>query len=515
MADTGSMIAGAGVIKDVGGQWLTKGVEEALGRLKKPLAVTVGPEGEIPRDVERNKAPAALNSWIDGALRKYVLNRMATPDDEIRALAENGVLHVDPEVLTKGIPGVSGRTVVKRQGAGFPQMGVGKSEHAVAWENTADRSINAEPAGTPGMFKALPEKDQAWISKLEPETPVHESAAKSMGTNLGFDHIIDVLGEKLATGELRPEQLSKVSVADAVRMTHGYNLDAAERMSKARLASQEGMTVHKEYPEGYKWVQLDKPGQFAAESDVMGHSVRGYEPYSGDLTESSIRYGGPFEAHPDWIPASGDSGYEDYGYGGWEAIKSGKAKVYSLRDPKGESHVTVEVGKMNQYPHSGDSIKNMLGPKGDKIWEEYLASKYAGSYSPGLVRFLQDKYPKIWKGLNEGEQISQIKGKQNRKPEDKYLPYIQDFVRSSKWGDVGDVKNTGLLQVAPNKYISDAEVEALGVKHFGINGPDSTENAAQYYTRISRMHPSIRSKADEAFIKDVEQTADKPKAALA
>ncbi|HUW44255.1 MAG TPA: lytic transglycosylase domain-containing protein [Dehalococcoidia bacterium] len=560
MADTGSMIAGAGVIKDVGGQWLTKGVEEALGKLKKTVHADPGSISATAGD----KSGSALNSWIDGALRKYVLNRMATPDDEIRQLAEGGVLHVDPEQLATMAPY---QLTYRRAKTKFAMGGMGVSEHARKWEAAADRAVVPSKAETwqKSIGDAAAPEGAEWLKKVSPDTPIHAPNEAFQARDLGFDHLVDVLGEKLATGELGPEQLSKVSVADAVRMAHKYNLDAAERMSKARLASQEGVTVHKEYPEGYKWVQLDKPGQFAAESDVMGHSVRGYEPprtshkelNDEDLGEITLDILGPYgdlaykqlgedasnldvlkwtainhpqearkkEAaklvkelesgrHPDWIPASGDSGAKDYGHGGWEAIKSGKAKVYSLRDSKGESHVTVEVGKMNPYPLSGERIKNMLGPESDKIWKEYVDSD-----SSSLDKFLQEKYHKIWKSLNEGEQISQIKGKLNKKPEDKYLPYVQDFVRSSKWGDVGDVKNTGLLQVTPSKYISDAEVEQLVKKHYkqGPNsyGPEPEESAAEFYTRISRMHPNHRSKTDEAFIKDVDQTADKPRAALA
>lgn len=47
--------------------------------------------------------------------------------------------------------------------------------------------------------------------------------------------------------------------------------------------------------------------------------------------------------------------------------------------------------------------------------------------------------------------ISQIKGKQNRKPNDEYLPFVQDFVRNSplggQWSDVGDLQNTGMFRV--------------------------------------------------------------------
>jgi hypothetical protein len=296
------------------------------------------------------------------------------------------------------------------------------------------------------------------MDKLSHDTDVHGLSA-AISAKLGFDHIIDALGEKLATGEIRPEQLNKVSVADAVKMTHASNEAAAKKMADAKKAALEGMTIHKEYPEGWKWAKLDKPGQFAAESDEMGHSVRGYEPpktrivgYEDNEFGNDQAVGEP-GVHPDWIPASGDSGSSDYGHGGWGAIKSGKAEVYSLKDPKGNSKATVEVGhnyedvvndipeeqqmeildQANNHPAVQDAREN-YGEDSDEAMEaedrvrEELSAEWAKDNKPATPR------------------ISQIKGPQNRKPSDDALPFIQDFVKSKEWSAVGDLENSGMTQ---------------------------------------------------------------------
>lgn len=163
---------------------------------------------------------------------------------------------------------------------------------------------------------------------------------------MNFDHIVDVIKEDLATGRLRPEKLNTLSIEQAVRRTADYDLELAKKMNAERASSRANLPVYKEYPdEGLKWVQLNRPSDFAAESDAMGHSVRGYEPPQG---------------HPDWVEGSGDSGYSGYGLGGWDAIKSGKAKVYSLVDSKGEPHATIEVGK-NTYAPRWDDVKKIHG----------------------------------------------------------------------------------------------------------------------------------------------------------
>ena len=100
-------------------------------------------------------------------------------------------------------------------------------------------------------------KLEPWIAKLDPETNVYSGH----GYDLGFDHIIDVLKEDLASGRIRPEQLSKVSMEQAVRRTYEYDQEMAKKMREAQIKATEGMPVHKEYPEGYKWIELKEIGR--------------------------------------------------------------------------------------------------------------------------------------------------------------------------------------------------------------------------------------------------------------
>lgn len=89
----------AGVIKMKGGNWLDGSVEEAL----RPLQVRVRTEGVNGHTAENTLSDQALNAWLDKKLARYVKNEMATPEDPVRALAERGVLHVNPaQVGIKG-----------------------------------------------------------------------------------------------------------------------------------------------------------------------------------------------------------------------------------------------------------------------------------------------------------------------------------------------------------------------------------------------------------------------------
>jgi hypothetical protein len=57
------------------------------------------------------------------------------------------------------------------------------------------------------------------------------------------------------------------------------------------------------------------------------------------------------------------------------------------------------------------------------------------------------------------QDIIQIKGKQNRAPTDDYLPYVQDFVKSGTWGNIGDLSNTALVKLPDGRYISRQQAE--------------------------------------------------------
>ena len=345
------------------------------------------------------------------------------------------------------------------------------------------------------------------INKIAPEASIYSAQTG----NLGFDHILDVLKEDLASGRIKPEDLKNISMEQAVRKTADYDLALAKKMQEAQAKKLEEMTVHKEYPEGMRWVQLDKPGQFSAESEAMGHSVRGYEPPEG---------------HPDWIPESGDSGSSYYGHGGWEGIKSGRAKIYSLVDPKGNPHTTVETregahpigysfkGSSDAFPETFEYNRNFLENAPRITPEQHQAilnrAKEIHSSNPSSERMnaFQQASNEILGRLPED--ITQIKGKQNRAPNEQYLPFVQDFVKSGNWSDVGDLQNTGLIeqhsldrQIAKDQFGLDLprfttpqeSKDYMGLDidryHKGANGLEIPESLLKYKIQPETTQPPV------------------------
>ena len=411
----------------------------------------------------------AIDTWVDSNLSNYVKKQMGTEKDPVRLLADQGITQFADEGAMRDALNWSYQQAADarkaRKKLGMPEDPMSKTNMGRFWETATDDLIGGKTISAKEYKKKQGENAPDWLKQVPDSTPFYGVSPHGLGSELGFDHILDVLKEDLAAGRIRPDQLNKVSMKQAVERTHQYNQDLAKAQELAKAKKLEGMNVHKEYPEGYRWVQLDKPGQFAAESEAMGHSVRGYEPPKG---------------HPEWTPESGESGHKRYGLGGYDAIKRGDAKIYSLVDKEGRPHTTIETGSDYDAPawyqknkklfESDTPISPELG-KWDNVrlmhsWYNDMSDS-ATDYVTNISKHLDEAGIPYVPAERTVPKIHQIKGKGNRAPNPEYQQYIQDFVRSGDWGDeIGDLHNTGLKNL--DQAFADYEMR----KYFSRANPD-------------------------------------------
>jgi hypothetical protein len=561
------------VIKPVGGNWVSDRLERQLENLKTPTVAGQTPAERIPlheallQDKSLNqdqidrvehqlqvaKGEAAVDKWVDSNLANYVKKQMATPDDPVRKLAEQGITH-KPSVLDdyQDYPYAQKEDRVK---AGFPAEGVGQLPLARAWENASDEAIRTLNAGevqsasqkvdeinkaksktteakdaleqkfenhvrsfglkeseVQGLMRTMTPTEKAnmvgdtdfekanaeylmlqsplvdyqasmaernpWISKLDPSSSLY---VPHIG-DLGFDHITDVLRQDVAAGRIRPEQLNKISMEQAVRRTYEYDQEMAKKMRETQAKVTEGMPVYKEYPEGYKWVELSLPetptglpeGWTLAPNSSTEKTglVRAMSPDGvtvlgqdmPDLVKNVYRRhpdspGNPKQQLEKALKYEGDTmGHCVGGY--CPDVIEGRSRIYSLRDAKGEPHVTVEVEpNPNPYPVSGEAFARLTPTEKAQYREHVMQWRRR---NPDVEELTDEHTAQALKEAGvapQPDRIVQIKGKQNRAPKEDYLPFVQDFVKGGKFSDVGDLQNTG-LQKYGDEYFTPTQAEA-------------------------------------------------------
>jgi len=302
-----------------------------------------------------------------------------------------------------------------------------------------------------------------FVSKLDPETRLYSGGVY----NLGFDHIVDVMREDVAAGRIRPEQLNKVSMEQAVRRTYEYDQEMAKRMREAAIKQTEGFPTYKEYPEGFRWIEIAPPkelpqGYSAILDDVtssykvvdengkeafprkpnnLGHINVPYFKTADEAIADALQRDPRLE---DALKYEGDTmGHCVGGY--CKDVRDGNTKIYSLRDARGEPHVTVEVSP--NHPQ-WSKVENAFGKEiASELFTEFktINPNYGGQSTAKIANmFNQFLATKGLDPVDYGNSIIQIKGKGNAKPKDEYIPFVQDFVKTGNWSQVGDFRNTGL-----------------------------------------------------------------------
>lgn len=551
----------------------------------------------VDQYMQRHNRDVAMNNWIENTYKYYVKNEMATPEDRVRQMFDRRSLDVnklevkynqDIEKLEKKLakaqelpPSAENNqriayikrdienkieqkdidistarqtighdkelaneanylgsgTRLSRQMGGYPELGMAKSEVGKGWENVADNLIAKKKAGT--ISKNIDYTDRyPWFEKVDPESMIYKTQG-DFNKYTGMDHVLDILRQDLISGALTPEKLSKITVDQAIERAADFDRAAAKKMREAVLKNTEGFPTFKEYPEGYKWIELKMPEPklaegysivqdrptpsnweiiphpegkgFAlrAENGQMAMDARGRSERKWDTPEEAQKsiseYAEIQEPDADALFKILDPSGNAVSVGATERealnllgrdertkkladalkyegdtmghcvggycpdVAAGNTRIFSLRDRRGEPHVTIEVSP--NHPQ-WSKVENAFGKeKASELFEEFKTINPAyGSQSTAKIADIFNQFLAT-KGLNPidyGSNIIQIKGKQNLRPIEKYDPYTQDFVRSGNFSSVGDLKNTGLYKADPEElgmYLPTAEdIKDLPVK---------------------------------------------------
>lgn len=435
-------------VKQRGGQWWAD--QEIDGNQYSPeFAARQIAGSSLPFD----SSVRPLWDWWQRAVPRYLRNDFGTPSDPLRELAERNLLHTDlsPDDITR----IAGSAITSDRIGNIvlPSW----RGHSGADPRVGDPSDNARRQAMP------------WLARQPVTDPIYGMNPNALG-GLDFAHVADELRNAMrpevsgipADLAVRPESLQRMSFPQAVERVGRINQWRAAQQAEASLAAQNNpaLRTYREYaennPRGLRWVEIAPP-----EGWQDAPIPDGYEEAAPELwrvlnatgAEGSPRYTSldpRLQQLQDALRYEGDTmGHCVGGY--CDDVLSGRSRIFSLRDARGEPHVTIEAAPRGRGSLSG----NMLNEMEPGLFDQYLAQRYEEGGIDDMHRWLATTRPE----LANTTDIVQIKGKQNRAPNDEYLPFVQDFVRQGTWGNVGDLANTGLVRLPDGRYITQAQME--------------------------------------------------------
>jgi hypothetical protein len=346
--------------------------------------------------------------------------------------------------------------VSSRKEAGQAEEGVAQTPTGKVWETMADLFVKPQAAGqitdqdyfmrSTDSQRVL--RNNPWLATVPPETPVYipqdvfrsSSFLNSFSADdLGFKHITDELANAMnpesglpANLLLTPDEVANMGMEKAARHVIEVNKWREEQMGVANaLRAQKSISLYKDYPtipgktepnqRGLQWLEL----KLMPEDDTPESMVKAKEALA-----DALKYEGEVMGHC----VGGEC----------PKVESGKSRIISLRDAKGEPHVTLEVippevnfsdvlGGNPAFPNRDPELYRMM----DTMTTTQIEK--TPLYKEKAAAIAAQKLPGI----------SQIKGKGNNRPPDSYQPFITDFIASQQWSSVGDLQNTNLVRIEP------------------------------------------------------------------
>lgn len=390
-----------------------------------------------------------LQVWFNKAAPKYIKNDLGTPDDPMRALAERGSLHVglSPDEWSE-----AAKQALRQETIG-DVIGLNQLHIPEGALPTAGYDFGANVAINMPWLKKAPVTDKLYGI----------ADTRTLQEQMGMAHLLDEMKNALNPRSglppellLRPESLERMSLPAAAERVSLINKYRAKEMERAALSALDSPAIQtfKEYPEnnplGLRWVELKAPDEI----ETPEFSIK-----DQSYTQRGIKIGDDYYNVP-FNMETGSADYEGYArdvakrnalqealkyegdtmghcVGGYcPDVMEGRSRIFSLRDAKGEPHVTIETKPSPRL------YSDVVRAVGDKQASEWL--------DEGLT--LGEMVARA--NVARPEDIIQIKGKQNRAPKDDYLPFVQDFVKSQQWSNVGDLENTGLVRLPDGRYIT-------------------------------------------------------------
>jgi RNA polymerase sigma-70 factor (ECF subfamily) len=401
--------AGAGgVIKGKGGMWHPETVRKLAGPLERSLYT------------QTDLLQGTQGQWAQGAVRNYLNRHAGTATDPIKDLRlPDGTKWED---LTDNA------FVAKRV-----------AENAVADRGALD-------------YGEIPQRDAAGAKIGE---TVWRSEGGWTSTDPAFTQIKSYLshvGDYLRSQNLPPEKLQQYDLPRAIRETVANDQRIAKEALKdftkpnpVRIENTETLPTYKSYP----------PEQAPARTFSFNKDGSLQKMESIDLPAGEVQYAWKELALQDRLTegqmkriVGGEGKGLSVRYTEYKALDAkGKPIIDNFSREEATGATPQEAHLAGQLAEEGNALGHCVGGYCVNVLEGNsriisLRDQLGRSYA--TVELVPEGIDRGLGGTGEPA-IAQIKGPGNGPPADYVRPYIQDFVKSGKWGEVRDLENTGLL----------------------------------------------------------------------
>lgn len=543
-------VAPMNVMKQKGGNWIAGTVDQMLYPLRKETAGGMDP-AEALRDMTKAYPPshqnflindpvmkglerdAALNSFVDKQMTRYLKNEMSTPEDPIRLMAEawpaqqaklleSKQVQIDkavsdmekarqsrgftPEMMTSSQARIRDlekeKELIERQ-AGlhvnpeqlnirldmldelqYGQEILGKSPTAKAWEGASDLTVNSQIAKD---YLDARSPTNAFFGRGDQLTATNKALKENPWLSkvdpmtpvyyqqgyvddIKFDHIIDELRNATNPASGLPKSL-QIEAKDLAKYSMPQAVERVDKINAWRASQKAEADSNR----------ANNAATFTVKEYPEGVSWKELKTPEVTLPEG-------YKILPDQSNYKNPGNemftmFDDQG----KAVSTGATEAEAMRLYNRQERETQLADALK---YEGEQLKHCVGGYCADV-ESGKSRIFSLRDAKGVPQVTIEVRPgmppeeQASKGMREIDghldKIVQIKGANNRAPADKYLPMVHDFIKSGNWGEIKDLKNAGMFHAGDGVYITDAEAALIkkekGMKRGGVVSQDAMSMA--------------------------------------
>ena len=488
----------AGVIKGKGGMWHPETVRRMAGDIFPYNASILETYRSIAPDLLEPGEHAAYvkaemkQGWSEKAVTNYLNRHAGTATDPIKDL---------------------------------------RLPDGTKWEDLTDSGFSGTAAreyqATPGMSKIAKEQ-RAFAAGAKPDELIWEQnvlgtplgAPPGPGIGVGRSHTImknylSHVGDYIASLNLTPEKLQQMDLPRAIRETVANDKRIAEmalrdvtRPNPTKIADTQALPLWKEYP-----AESSGPRKFSFNKDGSLQQLASVELPAGEVQYSWREIKLQDSLTPDQARRIRLETIEEWDLRDKQTLRGDEhvPRHYIALDAKGKpiidnfsqrvaSGETLEQAHLaGQLAQEGNSLGHCVGGYVENVLGGYsrivsLRDQHGRSYATVELQSGKNSVLRPDQEHLRGDSIMQIKGPGNGAPADYVQPYVQDFVKSGKWGAVEDLHHTGLVQVGDAFHDRATLIKRAKAQELEATGRPMSDSDAAYIMDHPKEYSGMLSK---------------------